>query len=263
MDNMYLPSPYRIIDRQNHTGDTALFRVACSMNPEPGQFVEVSVMGAGECPISVCSHNPGHIDLLVRRMGNVTGKIMQLDRGDNMLIRGPYGKGYPMKDMAGKGIVVIAGGTGIAPPRSVLQYVESNRHMFHEIKLFVGFRSPEEILFKQEIEHWRKAFSLTLTVDQCADPSFSGRVCFVTEAFADAEISPEGTVAIICGPPVMMNAAAQKLQKQGFSDSQMYLSFERHMKCGVGKCGHCMVAGKYMCKDGPVFSYAQARGFYD
>jgi len=263
MDNPYEPKNHKIIEKKQFTEDTVLFKVPSSANPLPGQFVEVSIMGVGECPISVCSYSNNYMELLVRNVGNVTGKICNLKKGNNMMIRGPYGTGYPMADMMGKNIAIIAGGTGVAPPRSVIEFVSKNREKYHDVQVFIGYRDPTEILFKDDIEEWSKQFKLTLTVDKCADPSFSGRVCFVTDAFGDADIIPENTVVILCGPPVMMKVGVDKLKAKGFVDNQIYLSFERHMKCGIGKCGHCVVAGKYMCKDGPVFNYTVAREFYD
>jgi len=263
MDSPYEPKPYKIAEKKQYTPDTFLFKVPAGINPMPGQFVEVSVLGVGECPISVCSYSSSHIDLLIRDVGNVTGKLAKLRRGSTILIRGPYGHGYPMAELVGKDIAVIAGGTGVAPPRSVIQYIQKNRDKYHDVHMFLGFRNPQEILFKEDIDEWSKDFKVTLTVDRCADPSFSGRVCFVTDAFGDADIVPGNAAVILCGPPVMMKVGVEKLLNKGFNDNQIYLSFERHMKCGIGKCGHCLVAGKYMCKDGPVFDYSVAREFYD
>ncbi len=262
-NNPYEPKGFKITEKSMLTSDTALFKVSSGINPDPGQFVEVSVMGIGECPISVCSYAKGHVELLVRAVGNVTKKIIKLEKGGTILMRGPYGTGYPMKEMEGKDIVLIAGGTGLAPPRSVLEYVEKNHKKFGSVSLFLGFRDPAEMLFKEDIDRWTQKYNVTLTVDHCADPSYKGKVCFVTDAFAGADITPENKAVILCGPPVMMNVCIEKLKSKGFEDEQIYLSFERHMKCGVGKCGHCMVAGKYMCRDGPVFSYKEARDFYD
>jgi sulfite reductase subunit B len=261
--NTYVPDSYKIERKKELTADTVLLRVQSTLNPLPGQFVEVSLFGTGEAPISVCSYSPDHIDLLIKAVGNVTNKLIKLNRKDSIILRGPYGTGYPMKEMEGKNVVVIAGGTGTAPPRSVIQYIQANRMRYRQVSLFLGFRNPDEVLFKDDIEHWTKDFSVCLTVDKCADPSYSGKVCFVTDAAAEADVVAENTAAVICGPPIMMKIAIDKLKAKGFADNQMYLSFERHMKCGIGKCGHCVVAGKYMCKDGPVFNYASARDFYD
>ncbi len=261
--NPYEPKASKITENKMLTSDTALLKVSSGMNPDPGQFVEVSVMGIGECPISVCSYSKSHVELLVRGVGNVTKKIIKLEKGSSILMRGPYGTGYPMKDMEGKDIVVIAGGTGLAPPRSVIEYIEKNHKKYGKVSLFLGFRDPAEMLFREDIDMWKKRHDVTLTVDHCADPAYKGKVCFVTDAFSDADISPGNKAVILCGPPVMMNVCIERLKKKGFDDEQIYLSYERHMKCGVGKCGHCVVAGKYMCKDGPVFSYKDARNFYD
>jgi anaerobic sulfite reductase subunit B len=261
--NQYEPKTFKVSEKTDFTSDTFLLKVPCSMHPEPGQFVEVSVMGIGECPISVCSYSKNYIELLIRNVGNVTGKLALLKKGNSILIRGPYGHGYPMKDMVGKDIVIIAGGTGTAPPRSVIEYIEKNREKFHQVTIFMGFRDPTEVLFKDDIEKWSKQFNVTLCVDKCEDPSYSGQVGFVTDIFAKTDLSNENTAVIVCGPPIMMKIAIEKLKNNNFDDNQIFLSFERHMKCGVGKCGHCNVAGKYMCKDGPVFAYDTAKHFYD
>jgi len=263
MNNPYEPRVYKVSERKDFTTDTFLLKVPCSMNPAPGQFVEVSVFGVGECPISVCSYSGGNIELLIRNVGNVTGKLAELKKGSPITIRGPYGTGYPMKNMEGKNIVIIAGGTGVAPPRSVIKYIEKHRKKYADVHMFLGFRDPSEVLFKEDIDNWSQKFNTTLTVDKCADPGFLGKVCFVTDAFSEISIKPDNTDVILCGPPVMMKVGVDKLKSKRFADNQIYLSFERHMKCGVGKCGQCVVAGKYMCKDGPVFSYEVARDFYD
>lgn len=261
--NKYEPKTYKVSQKTDYTNDTFILKVPCSMHPKPGQFVEVSIMGIGECPISVCSYSKHYIELLIKNVGNVTGKIAKLKKGNQILIRGPYGHGYPMKDIVGKNIIIIAGGTGTAPPRSVIEYVEKNRDKFNKIFLFFGFRDPTEILFKEDIEKWSKQFNVNLCVDKCDNPDFNGKVGFVTDIFAGSEFPQENSAVLLCGPPIMMKIAIEKLKSKGFLDNQIYLSFERHMKCGVGKCGHCVVAGKYMCKDGPVFSYDEARDFYD
>lgn len=263
MDNPYKTRRYTITDKRKFTEDTILFRLACGLDPAPGQFVEVSVHGIGECPISVSSCSSSYIDLLIRDMGNVTSKLVALEKGDTMDIRGPYGKGYPVADFESKNIVIIAGGTGVAPPRSVIEHIIRKRKRFGQVHIFLGFREPKEILFHKDIERWQSMFDVIFTVDKCADPNYQGKVCFVTDAFSEAQIPPEDAVAVLCGPPVMMKVACGKLQEKGYKDEQMYLSFERHMKCGIGKCGHCVIAGKYVCKDGPVFNYTVARGFYD
>jgi len=263
MANAYEPKAYKVSERQDFTKDTFLLKVPCGLNPAPGQFIEVSVFGVGECPISVCSYSSSYIELLIRNVGNVTGKLAELKKGSLIYIRGPYGKGYPMKEMEGKNIVIIAGGTGVAPPRSVIQFIQKYRKKYADVHMFLGFRNPGEILFPKDIDEWSQKFNTTLTVDQCADPSFSGKVCFVTDAFSEIDVKPDNTDVVLCGQPVLMKVGVDKLKRKKFTDNQIYLSFERHMKCGVGKCGHCVVAGKYMCKDGPVFNYEIARDFYD
>jgi anaerobic sulfite reductase subunit B len=262
-NNPYLPEQYAISSIKEFTEDTRLFKVKAKMPNMPGQFVNVSLSGIGECPISICSYSKGYLELLIRNVGNVTNAIFKLKKGDKIGIRGAYGHGYPMEEMRKKDIVIIAGGTGAAPPRSVIGYIKKNRKLYKSLNIYLGFKSPGEILFKEDIEEWQKEFNVTLTVDKCADPNYNGRVCFVTEAVGDVTVPPNNAAVVMCGPPIMMKAATEKLKAKGFEDKQIYVSYERHMKCGFGKCGHCVISGKYVCKDGPVFRYDVAKEFAD
>lgn len=260
--NPYMPTMAQIVSVTKETEDTSTFRVKYSYAHDPGQFVEVSLLGIGECPISIASWSPNHMDLCIRKVGSVTGAIHNLRQGDSLFIRGPYGVGYPIQEFIGKNIILIGGGTGVAPLRSVVEYLARKRTDFKNISLFFGFRSPSDMLFKADMAGWRSIFSLNISVDK-ADSTWNGNVCLVTELLEKAKINKENTIVIICGPPVMLKCVMNTLNKFNFSDEQVYVSFERHMRCGIGKCGHCMVNNKYICRDGPVFRYDEAKKLID
>ncbi|MBD3310416.1 anaerobic sulfite reductase subunit AsrB [Candidatus Woesearchaeota archaeon] len=261
-ENPYLPELVKVDKVMKETDDTSIIRLKSEKEYEPGQFFEVSLLGIGECPISVCSCSRDYLDLCVRGVGNVTRALLELKPGDKVGIRGPYGKGYPMDDFFGKNILIIGGGTGAAPLRGVLEYVTENRDSFNDVSIFLGFREPDDILFSREIESWKKQYDLKLTVDK-ADNKWKGNVGVVTDLLEKAKLNKDNTAVIICGPPVMIRFVVQLLEELGFDDRQIWVSLERHMKCGVGKCGRCMVNGKRICEDGPVFSYIDAKSLID
>lgn len=255
--NQYMPNNTKITDVIKMTEDTFLFRVRAPLNNDPGQFVQIGKFGFGECPISICSYDKDYIDLCIRNVGNVTKKLLSLRKGDLIGIRGPYGKGYPMAEMHKKDLLIIAGGTGVAPVRGAIEYYDKNIDKFGSLDILLGFRNPDEILFEHDIDEWKKRFNLDLTVDKGAR-GWKGKTGLITNLITD-KIKSENKAAIICGPPIMMKFVIQNLQKLEFKDQQIYISYERHMKCGIGKCGRCMKQGKYVCRDGPVFRYDEVR----
>jgi len=228
----------------------------------PGQFVQISVPGIGEAPISICSSSDKHLQLNIREVGNVTSALSKIKKGDKVFLRGPYGKGYPVKEIKGNNLVLVGGGCGVAPLKGVLDYIEAHRSDYKEIFLFVGYRSPDDIIFKREIETWQKKYNLHVTVDknQHGDFCYTAKEGFITQALDDAKISNENIVAMLCGPPLMMNKVIEILQKKGFHDDQIFISAERLMYCAIGICCHCMIRDKYTCLDGPVFRYDEIKG---
>ncbi|MFC1800838.1 anaerobic sulfite reductase subunit AsrB [Nanoarchaeota archaeon] len=260
--NPYMPklATIQLVTKEN--SDTNTYRVKYPIKHDPGQFVEVSIAGIGECPISICSSSKTHVELCIRNVGNTTNAISKLKKGDKLFIRGPYGHGYPMKQFKNKNIVIVGGGTGVAPIRGVIKYIEKNKKLFRQTSLFLGFRSPEDILFRKDLKEWKKKFNLHLTVDK-ADRKWKGNKGVVTKLLENAKISAKDTIAIACGPPIMIRFVIQTLKKLGFEDNQIYISFERLMKCGIGKCGRCQIGGKRVCKDGPVFCYEEAQHLKD
>ncbi len=265
MRNEYLPYPVKIVSVFDETPDTKTFRVsfvdssiANNFNYKQGQFVQVSVLGVGEAPISISSSpaDSGFFELTIRNSGYVTGAIHKLKEGDSFYVRGPYGNNFPFKELFGKSLVFVVGGIGLAPVRGLIKLVLNNREKFKDVKILYGAKSPEDICFKGELKRWkeRSDISVYTTVDR-ADESWSGSVGLVTGLYDTAELDGTDGVAIVCGPPVMMKFAALSLVERNFDKGNIILTLERYMKCGIGKCGHCNIGNLYVCVDGPVFSW--------
>ncbi|MBU2561370.1 MAG: FAD/NAD(P)-binding protein [Nanoarchaeota archaeon] len=255
-ENPYLPRPTKITMVRRESTDCFLIRTDLKSKYEPGQFFQVSIPGIGEAPISVASYSQDFLDLNVREVGNVTKHLAKLKRGDTLFIRGPYGKGYPMEKLFGKSIVLIGGGSGVAPLKGILTYVDKHKDSFGDVMIYFGFRTPDDILFKEEMKQWRRKYQLNISVDKNPKKArISCDVCFITNLVEKAKMNPENKVVFICGPPVMMKITIELLKNKGFKEEQIYISTERLMKCALGVCGHCMIHGKYTCLDGPVFRY--------
>ena len=236
------------------TADEYLLRFNTPINHDPGQFMQCSILGIGEAPISFCSYSQDYFEMSVRDVGNVSHALCTMKKGQELGLRGPYGRGYPMKEFYGKNIILIGGGCGVAPLRGIIQYLEQYRDKFGEIHQYFGFRTENDILFGEDFSIWQKKdmnLSLALS-DQDDHPT--AQKGFITDYITKIQ-NPSSTICFACGPPIMMKIAAEKLATQGIKKSQIWISEERHMKCGVGRCGHCMIYGKYCCKDGPVFRY--------
>lgn len=258
--NNYLPKELKIESVKKMTEDTYLYRLKNTLKlPLPGEFVEVSIMGIGEAPISVCNYEDNYIELLIRNVGNVTNHLVNLKQKEKMLVRGPYGNGYPMDELKNNNIIIVGGGTGVAPPRSVIQYILKNRKKYKDVHIFLGYRSYKDLLFHEEIDEWKKHFKVHVTIDK-EDKNWDGDVGVITNLLDKYKL-PKTAKLILCGPPIMIKFTIQKLIEKKYSDSDIFISFERNMKCGVGKCGHCMIHGKYVCTDGPVFRYDLSKSF--
>lgn len=262
-ENPYLPKPYKVIGFFRETQDNFTLKVGMKIKHQPGQFVEISAPGFGEAPISICSDSEEFIELNVHEVGNVTKALSKLRKGDTVYIRGPYGKGYPMEALKGNTIIIIGGGCGVAPLKGVIDYVQHNRNDYKDIFLILGYRSEEDIIFKKDVDKWEKQFHLEVTLDKQAH----GKVCyqakqgFVTDALRKLSINNENKVVFICGPPAMVRPTIDILKQKGFHDDQIFISAERLMYCGIGICCHCMIHGKFTCKDGPVFRYDEISNF--
>lgn len=267
--NPYRPWSARITSITPLTEKETLFefrliddRVREAFHHQPGQFVSVSVFGVGEAPISISSSpsKSGFIEICVRRAGELTEALHQMQCGDIVGIRGPYGRPFPFEDMKGHDILLVAGGLGIAPLRSLINNIHDERSEFGKVTIIYGSKTPEEIMFREQFEMWnhRPDFDFYLTIDK-PHPDWTGNVGLVTEAFADLDVDPARTFGAICGPPVMYRFVVDEMEKKGISFDRIFMSFERHMKCGMGRCGHCQIGHQYVCLDGPVFNYWEAK----
>lgn len=233
-----------------------------TLDHDPGQFVEVSLFGVGEAPISICS-SPTSFDgfeLCVRKAGRFTEALHQLEVGDEVGIRGPFGVGFPVVPLEGNDILLIAGGLGLAPLRSLINFIIDNRRDFGKVDILLGCRDPQSMLFAKELDYWNERIDINFlcSVDQAA-PDWEGNVGLITQLIPGVNLDPLKTFAVACGPPVMYRFVVAELLKKGIPEDQIYLSLERHMKCGLGKCGHCQIHDVYCCQDGPVFSYSRAK----
>jgi len=229
-----------------------------SLDHEPGQFVQVSMFGVGEAPISVSSSptKRGSFELCVRAVGKFTKAMHKLEAGDEVGIRGPFGKGFPVRILAGNDLLFVAGGLGIVPLRSLINYVIDNRRDFGKVTILLGCRTPKDMLFGDEVEQWNQRLDVNFscTVDR-ADPEWAGNVGLITSLIPGINLVPNRTFAVVVGPPIMYKFVLKELLAKNIPERQIYLSLERHMKCGLGKCGHCQIGGFYCCQEGPVFSY--------
>ena len=276
MNNPYLPMSVKIkkitIENEardiktfdlgfNDKKDTEKFKYTC------GQFAEISILGVGEAPIGIAS-SPMNEDLLqftVKKYptGVVTSALHNLCQGDKIGIRGPYGNGFPMKNFEGKNILIIGGGFALTTLRSLTKYIlhKKNRARFKDITVLYGARSPGELIYKSDLKQWdqREDINIHLTVDK-GDEKWKGRVGLVPNVLKELALSSKDGVALVCGPFIMVKYTIPPLLDLGFSPERIFTSLEMRMKCGIGKCGRCNIGSKYVCKDGPVFTYKELQG---
>lgn len=268
----YAPQPARLLSVEPMYKDHALFRFRFedeatnrAFAHKPGQFVMLSVLGVGEAPISISSSptRPGSIELMVRRTGRVTNALHNLRENAVVGLRGPYGNGFPVDELKGHDLLFVAGGLGIAPLRSLLWYVLDRRTEFGDVILMYGGRSTDEFLFENELASLKKRGDIRtmLIAERIADRdkgTWDGPTGMVTDLFNDVALDARDMYAVICGPPVMYKFVLIKLLERDFSKDKILMSLERKMKCGVGKCAHCLVGSKYTCMHGPIFTYWDA-----
>ncbi len=269
-ESIYRPIMARLVKVEPMTELEKLFTLelpeGVHLGNEPGQFVEVSLFGVGEAPISISSspsRSNGTFELCVRRVGDVTNAMHNLKPGALLGIRGPFGQPFPLDKMKGKDVLFAAGGLGLAPLRSLINQVLDERGFFERVIILYGTKHPSEILFKDEIAEWaaRDDVEFHLTVDRADGvEDWQGNVGVITTLFPKITINPRNTVAATCGPPIMYRFVLMEMLGKGIPETQIYLSLERRMKCGVGKCGHCQIGHLYCCQDGPVFRYADIKG---
>ena len=264
LSSPYIPEKATIKKITQLTETEKLFLVSIdsgrSLGHAPGQFVEVSLFGIGEGPISISSPpaRDNTFELGVRAAGNLTRALHGLKSGDALGIRGPFGHGFPVENLMGKDLLFVAGGIGLVPLRSLIKYSLEHRDAFGRIIILFGARSPQERLFTDELAAWSKRSDIEFleTVDRSAD-GWKGNVGVITTLFKKITIEPRKTAVMIVGPPVMYKYALLEVKEKEVPRNNIWLSLERRMKCGLGKCGHCQINNYYVCQDGPVFAYSQ------
>ena len=265
---LLVPKAAEIVYKERMTDIDTLYKIRLdsgeALGHRPGEFIELSIFGIGEAPISIAS-SPGtgpEFELLVRKIGDVTSKLDTLALGDKVGIRGPFGNGFNIEGLKGRNLLYIGGGCGLAPLRSLINYSLENRSEFKKITLLYGCKDPSSLLFTNDLESWGGAddVDFRVTVDECwSDDSWEGNVGVITTLIPDVDIDPDTTMAIVVGPPVMYKYVIRELKQKGIPDENIIVSLERRMKCGVGKCGHCQINGVYVCLEGPVFNYADIK----
>ncbi len=264
MESLYRPELATITKAAPMTATEKYFEIKLNSGRElghkPGQFVEVSVFGVGEAPISVSSSptKKGAFDLVIRKVGNVTGKIHNMTAGSTIGIRGPFGTHFPFDETKGKDILFVAGGIGLVPARSFINYVLDNRKDYNRVTVLFGCRNPNERLFTDELSLWAKRDDVEFleTVDKPLDTNWKGNCGVITTLFPKIKIEPANTFCVIVGPPIMYRFVIKEALDKHIPRHHIYVSLERRMKCGVGKCGHCQINGVYCCQEGPVFKYS-------
>ncbi len=271
LDNIYDTHNCRLLRKYNLTEHEALFLFRFEDSEEaqnwrfkPGQFVQVSLPGFGEVPISICSsaRRVGFFELCIRNAGRVTSQIHKLEPGAFVGIRGPYGNGFPMEQFHDKDLLCVAAGLGMAPLRSVFLYAMDNRWQFGNITIINSAKYGKELLFQKELEAMKDiaiAESISIVQTATRDPNFEGLHGRSTEHMDKANVDPKNCSVALCGPPKMYRGMFDLLIENGYDPRYIFVTLERRMKCGVGKCGHCNIgtstSWKYVCKDGPVFDY--------
>jgi NAD(P)H-flavin reductase len=267
--NPYKPALKKVIYYKRETEHSFTIRLNWKLKHGVGQFIFCSLPGIGEAPISICSHNDSYVELNIMEVGNVTKALSHIKVGEKLLVRGPYGTEYPMKELKGNNLIVIGGGCGVAPLKGIVEYVEKNRSDYEQVHLFFGYRSPGNMLFEENSVKWKKMFDLHLSFDRIPDEEKNLPVCsmgsqgFVTQLVSEEIADNHNKIVFLCGPPIMIEKTIELLKIKGFNDDQIYFSAERLMYCGIGKCGRCMIHGHYTCLDGSVFRYDQLRDFND
>jgi NAD(P)H-flavin reductase len=264
------PSPFRVSKVRKETYDTFTLELfptngVSGFSFAPGQFNMVYVSGVGEVPVSISGDPDKPQTLLhtVRAVGTVTKKLCARAPGGVLGVRGPFGSSWPVDVAAGNDVVIICGGIGLAPLRPALYHLMTNREKYGRVVLLYGARTPEDLLYKDELPKWRGQFDLQVevTVDS-ASGGWRGNVDVVTTLISQARFDPENAVAMVCGPEVMMRFTLIELERRGVPAENTYISMERNMKCGLGFCGHCQFGPNFICKDGPVFRYDRVQPFF-
>ncbi len=271
--NPFIPYQATLKEVINLTPDIKLLNLELTV-PElqnnfdykPGQFAFLSAYGVGEAPFGFVSlaYRKSGIEFAVRRIGTVTAALHELEPGATIGLRGPFGNYFPLEDYKGKNIFIIGGGIGMAPLRPVINFILDHRAEYGNLLIINGARTPKDLVFANEFDTWAKAprTQLELTVDK-GDQNWKGREALVPAVVTELKPSPVNTIAITCGPPIMIRFTLAALKGLGFANNQIVTTLEQKMKCGMGKCARCNVGDKYVCKDGPVFTFEQISKFLE
>lgn len=263
MNNPYLPKAYKILEIRQETNIDYTYRIAYDGDVVGGQFMEISIPGVGEAPISICNFGDGFMEMTIRKVGRLTDQVFELNAGDHLFMRGPYGNGFTLDDYKGRDVAFIAGGTGLAPVRKTIDYFSSNLNQVKKLEVLIGFKTPSDRLFIEDVEKWSKNHPVTVTVDS-GDEGWQGETGLITGHIDKLDLSDvENKIAVVVGPPIMMKFTTLELIKKGFKEENIVVSFERKMSCGIGKCGHCKIDETYVCLEGPVFNYVKAKTLID
>ncbi len=268
--NLYQPVGGEIVDIIEESPTIKSFVIAPEreFGFKTGQFVELTLPGEGEAPFTPSSSpsETKQMEITIMKAGRVTGLLHECEKGQRIGIRGPYGNGYPLDEFAGREVYIVGGGVGLAPIRSLFLALCERLDDFKSVVCRYGARTPADFIYKKSLfGPWKemKGVDIALTVDKADGQSWDGNVGVVTTILSPDDVEVKIAAAVVCGPPIMMKFATQKLLDFGFEPAQIYLSMEKNMSCGVGKCGHCMIGKYYVCKDGPVFTYEQLKDYGD
>ena len=269
MDNLYVPHLVTIEDITDETPDVKTFHLVFkdkkmrdTFEFKTGQFAEYSAFGAGESTFCIASAHTrkGYVQCTFRRTGKVTDALSKLEIGDTMGFRGPYGNWFDLEEMKGKNLIFVAGGIALPPLRSLIWTILDNRQDYGDVTIVYGAKTVADLVYKDELKHWdeRSDVKMVTTVDPGGETDdWQGKTGFVPMILEETAPSPDKTIAIVCGPPIMIKFSLQSLQRLGFNNEQVISTLENRMKCGLGKCGRCNVGNIYVCKDGPVFTAAE------
>lgn len=272
MPSAFQPHLARIVSTRDETPDVRTLRlafvepdVARRFRWEPGQFAEFSVFGSGESVFTMANSptRPEYLECTMRAVGKVSGAIRSLSVGQVLGVRGPYGNRFPVETWRGKDLVFVAGGIGMAALRSPLQFVLDNRADFGDVVLLNGARSVADLVYKDEMAAWQDGgVRVIRTVDPGGEATgWDGEVGLLPHVFERLALGPDGRIVIVCGPPIMLHFMFLALEKSGFTPEQVVTTMENKMKCGIGLCGRCTIGRVFVCRDGPVFTWAQVRAF--
>ena len=264
--NPYLPREAEIVSRTVESSDTFSLRLRLTdglpYEFAPGQFNMLYLHGSGEVPISIVAdeEDSNILTHTVRSVGRITRGLEQLAVGDRIGLRGPYGRGWPMTEAEGRDVVVVTGGLGCAPSVSIIHHMLAHRGRYGHLSILQGVKHTDDLIWRAQYEAWEQLPDVdVLLAADVAGPGWHGHVGLVTALFEQLQIEAQKTIAMLCGPEVMMRAAAEGLHAMGIAEQMIYLSMERNMQCAVGHCGHCQLGGAFVCKDGPVFVWPEIR----